>query len=57
MEANNYIISFIQDGEFECTQTFTNEARALEVYVEYGDDTDKQDLALTTIVVEVTGSI
>lgn len=57
MEANNYIISFIQDGEFECTQTFTNEARALEVYVEYGDDTDKQNLALTTIVVEVTGSI
>jgi hypothetical protein len=57
MEANNYIISFIQDGEFECTQTFTNEARALEVYVEYGDDTDKQNLALTTIVVEVTGSV
>lgn len=57
MEANNYIISFIQDGEFECTQTFTNEARALEIYVQYGDDTDKQDLALTTIVVEVTGSV
>jgi hypothetical protein len=57
MEANNYIISFMQDGEFECTQTFTNEARALEIYVQYGDDTDKQDLALTTIVVEVTGSV
>jgi hypothetical protein len=57
MEANNYIISFMQDGEFECTQTFTNEARALEIYVQYGDDTDKQDLSLTTIVVEVTGSV
>ena len=57
MEANNYIISFIQDGEFECTQTFTNEARALEIYAEYGDDTDKQDLSLTTIIVETTGSI
>jgi hypothetical protein len=57
MEANNYIISFMQDGEFECTQTFSNEARALEIYVQYGDDTDKQDLALTTIVVEVTGSV
>ena len=57
MEANNYIISFMQDGEFECTQTFTNEARALEIYIQYGDDADKQDLALTTIVVEVTGSV
>lgn len=57
MEANNYIISFMQNGEFECTQTFTNEARALEIYAEYGDDVEKQDLALTTIVVETTGSI
>ena len=57
MEVNNYIISFMQDGEFECTQTFTNEARALEIYVEYGDDVEKQDLALTTIVVETTGSV
>ncbi len=47
----------MQNGEFECTQTFTNEARALEIYVEYGDDIEKQDLALTTIVVETTGSV
>lgn len=57
METNNYVISFLQDGEFECTQTFTNEAKALEIYAEYGDDIDKQNLALTTIVVETTGSI
>lgn len=57
MEVNNYIISFMQNGEYECTQTFTDEAKALEVYVEYGDDVDKQNLALTTILVETTGSI
>jgi hypothetical protein len=57
MEVNNYIISFLQDGEYECTQTFTNEARALEIYLQYGDDAEKQELALTTIVVETTGSI
>lgn len=57
MEVNNYIISFMQNGEYECTQTFSNEARALEIYVEYGDDIEKQNLALTTIVVETTGSI
>jgi hypothetical protein len=57
MEATNYIISFMQNGEFECTQTFTNEARALEIFVEYGNDIEKQNLTLTDIIVEVTGSV
>lgn len=57
METNNYVISFLQNGEYECTQTFTSEARALAIYAEYGDDIEKENLSLTTIVVEVTGSV
>lgn len=57
METTEYIISFIQNGEFECTQQFENEADAIAAYAEYGDDTDKQNISISELIVYNTGSI
>lgn len=57
METTEYIISFIQNGEFECTQQFENEADAITAYAEYGDDTDKQNISISELIVYNTGSI
>lgn len=57
MEKTEYIITFLQNGEVECTQQFENEEDAIAVYAEYGDDTDKSNLTLDSYITITSGSL